>query len=239
MANFASSESVILKGLRAAWLDIFEPGEGMNGGAPKFKFVGLMTPDQTQVDKVNNQEVTRKTLDVAKAAMLEAATKLWGENAANMVRSMAANSRAVRDGNDKMADDGTVRPEYKDMFYVSASSKASVKPLVIAPKLIANVPVVLTKDGRGFHNGRDVTDEVGYALKAPYRGCYVNAKLVFTAGKSFKGADGQIIPNQVFARIEAIQFVRDGEAFGAGPANAEGFSDEEVDTSAAGGNDLF
>ena len=42
MSNFASSSPVILKGLRAAWLDIFKPGEGMNGGAPKFKFTGLM-----------------------------------------------------------------------------------------------------------------------------------------------------------------------------------------------------
>ena len=45
MSNFASSQPVILKGLRAAWLDIFKPGEGMNGGAPKFKFTGLMEPD--------------------------------------------------------------------------------------------------------------------------------------------------------------------------------------------------
>ena len=86
----------------------------------------------------------------------------------------------------------------------------------------------------------DVTDQLGYEVKVPYRGCYVNAKVEFVAGKSFKGSDGQIIPNQVFARIIAIQFVKDGEAFGSGPTNAEGFDDEEVESAAAGGaNDLF
>ena len=118
MSNFASSSPVILKGLRAAWLDIFKPGEGMNGGAPKFKFTGLMEPDS-------------EALKIGKAAMLEAATKLWGPaNAANMIRSMAANSRAIRDGNDKMSDDGTVRPEYENMFFISASNKADKKPQV-------------------------------------------------------------------------------------------------------------
>ena len=83
MSNFASSEPVILKGLRAAWLDIYKPGEGMNGGPPKFKFTGLMEPGS-------------EAANVAKAAMVAAATKLWGQaNAANVIRSMAANSKAL------------------------------------------------------------------------------------------------------------------------------------------------
>ena len=34
MSNFASSKSVILQHVRMTWLDVFKPGEGMNGGAP-------------------------------------------------------------------------------------------------------------------------------------------------------------------------------------------------------------
>ena len=83
MSNFASSKPVILKGLRAAWLDIFAPGEGMNGGAPKFKFVGLMEP-------------ISEAATLAKNAMLDAARGLWGANAENMLRSMAANSNPRR-----------------------------------------------------------------------------------------------------------------------------------------------
>ena len=39
------------------------------------------------------------------------------------------------------------------------------------------------------------------------------------------------------AKFEAIQFLRDGEAFGAGPTSAEGFDDEEVEASTADGDD--
>lgn len=225
MSNFASSKPVILKGLRAAWLDIYKPGEGMNGGAPKYKFTGLMAPDS-------------EAATAAKAAMLEAATALWGANAANMVRSMAANSKALRNGDDKMADDGTVRPEYAGMYFISASNKADKKPQVVAQKMHNGKFVHIGEDGRGRVDGLDVTDEIGYPITVPYRGCYVNAKVTFVAGKSFKGSDGQIIPNQVFARIEAIQFVRDGEAFGAGPTSAEGFGDEEV-AEGASAEELF
>ena len=97
----------------------------------------------------------------------------------------------------------------------------------------------ITESGRGLVDGMDVTDQLGYEVKVPYRGCYVNAKVEFVAGKSFKGSDGQIIPNQVFARIIAIQFVKDGEAFGSGPTSAEGFDEEEVETAGEGASDLF
>lgn len=225
MSNFASSEPVILKGLRAAWLDIYKPGEGMNGGPPKFKFTGLMEPDS-------------EAAKVAKTAMVSAATKLWGQaNAANVIRSMAANSKALRNGNDKLADDGTVRPEYANMLFVSASNKAAQRPQIVAQKKHKGNFVQITEDGRGMVNGMDVTGELGYEIKPPYRGCFVNAKVEFVAGKSFKGGDGQIIPNQVFARIIAVQFVSDGEAFGAGPTSAEGFDDEEV--TASGNSDPF
>lgn len=226
MSNFASSKPVILKNLRAAWLDIFQPGEGMNGGAPKFKFTGLMAPDS-------------EAATTAKKAMLEAATALWGGNAANVIKSMAANSKALRNGNDKLNDDGSVREEYKDMLFVSASNKATQRPQIVAPKKHNGKFVQITEAGRGLVDGLDVTNELGYEIKVPYRGCYVNAKVTFVAGKSFKGSNGEIIPNQVFARIEAIQFVRDGEAFGAGPTSAEGFDDEEVETSDASAEELF
>lgn len=228
MSNFASSKPVILKGLRAAWLDIFKPGEGMNGGAPKYKFTGLMAPDS-------------EAAKLAKQAMLDAASQLWGANAANMLRSMAANSKALRNGNDKMADDGTVRPEYEGQLFVSASSKASQKPQVVAQKKFNGKFVQITEEGRGLVDGMDVTSELGYPITVPYRGCYVNAKVEFVAGKSFKGSDGQIIPNQVFARIHAIQFVSDGDPFGSGPTSAEGFDDEEVvaDATDSDGDGLF
>lgn len=228
MSNFASSKPVILKGIRAAWLDIFKPAEGMNGGAPKYKFSGIIDPDS-------------EALSIAKTAMLEAARQLWGQNAENMLRSIPANSKAIRNGNDKVADDGSVRPEYAGKFYISASSKADKKPQVVGPRKHNGQFVTITEHARGMVAGIDVTDELGWPITVPYRGCYVNAKIEFVAGKQFKGANGEIIPNQVFARIHAIQFLRDGEPFGSGPTSAEGFDEEEVVAEAtdASGNELF
>lgn len=224
MANFASSPSVILKRVRLTWADIFKPGEGMNGGAPKFKVSALIEPNS-------------ENAALAKNAMVEAAKGLWGANAVSVIQSMAANNKAVRNGNDKLNDDGSVRDEYKDMLYISASNK--MKPQVVGPKKHNGKFVNITEAGRGLVDGLDVTDQLGWEVKTPYRGCYVNLKVQFVAGKSFKGSNGEIIPNQVYAKIEAVQFVDDGEAFGAGPTSAEGFGEEEVAETAAGGNDLF
>lgn len=224
MSNFANGNAVILKNVRLDFFDLFKPGKPMNpGGAEKYKVKAIIDPASPSVE-------------IAKKAMLEAATLLWGAaNAANVVRSMPANSKALRNGDDNLATDGTVRPEYAGQLYISASNKS--RPQVIAQRMHNGIPVVITEDGRGMCNGVDVTNELGYPITVPYRGCYVNLKVTFTAGKTFKSGSGETLPNQVFAKLEAVQFVRDGEAFGSGPTSAEGFEDEDVAETA--GSDLF
>ena len=217
MSNFHSSKSVILKDVRLAWADIFKPGEGMNGGPPKFKVTGLFAPDSDAAK-------------LAKGAMVEAARGLWGDNAVKMIQSMQANSKAVRNGNDKMDDKGEVRSEYAGQLFISASNKS--KPQIVGPKRIDGKFVHIKEDGGCQVDGLDVKPP--YKITVPYRGCYVNLKVQMIAGKSFKGGDGQIVPNQVYAKIEAVQFLRDGEAFGAGPSSAEGFDDEEVESVSGG-----
>lgn len=49
----------------------------------------------------------------------------------------------------------------------------------------------------------------------PYAGCYVNATVRLFAYDHPKGGKG------VSASLRAVQFVKDGESFGAGPVNAE------------------
>lgn len=224
MANFASSKSVFLNNVRLQWADIYKPGEGMDGGAPKYKVVALFTRDSDAAK-------------IAGAAMLEAATELWGANAKNVIGTISANSKAVRDGNGKLMDDGSVRPEFKDMLFVSAANKS--RPQVVAPKRHNGKFVMITEDARAMCDGIDVTDEVGYEVTAPYRGCYVNLKVTFVAGKAFTTPDKKQIPNQVYAKLEAIQYVRKGEAFGAGPTSAEGFGDEEVSDEEMSSSGLF
>ena len=224
MSNFASSKSVILKGVRLQWGDIFTAKSGeLNGKKtePKFKVVALFDPKS-------------EAATVAKAGLLEAAVALWGEaNARNVVQNISSNSKALRNGNSKIDDQGNVRDEFKDMLFISASNKT--KPQIVGPKKHGGKFVTITEDGRGLVDGLDVTSDLGWPITVPYRGCYVNLKVQFVAGKSFKAQSGEMIPNQVYAKLEAVQFVRDGEAFGSGPTSAEGFEDEEVETEGAGG----
>ena len=228
MSNFASSPAVILKNVRLQWADIFQPSSGEINGkptTPKYKAVVLIDP--------NSDAAT-----LAKNGMLAAAKALWGEaNALNVVKNISANSKALRDGNGKIDDSANVRDEFKDMLYLSASNKQ--KPQVIAPRRHNDKFVTISEDGRGYIAGLDVTDELGYELKAPYRGCYVNLKLTAVAGKAFKAATGEMIPNQVYAKLEAVQFLKDGEAFGSGPTSAEGFDDEEVEGKSNDSDGLF
>ena len=215
-SNFASSKPVILRNVRLQWADIFTPSSGEIAGKktePKYKAIALFEKDSD-------------AMKVGREALLAAARELWGANAQNVVAQISANSKAIRDGNSKLNDDGSVRPEFKDLFFISASNKQ--KPQVVAPKYHNGKFVTITEGGRGMSDGIDVTDQLGYVLKAPYRGCFVNLKVQFVAGKAFKATSGEMIPNQVYAKLEAIQFVKDGDPFGAGPTSAEGFGEEEV-----------
>lgn len=75
----------------------------------------------------------------------------------------------LRNGNSKIDDNGTVRPEFKDQLFVSASNKQ--RPQVVAPRIHEGKFVTITEEGswHGQH-GIDVTDSLGYKLTAPYRG---------------------------------------------------------------------
>lgn len=227
MSNFASSPAVILPGVRLQWGDLFTAASGEVNGkptTPKFKSVVLIEPGSP-------------AFNAAKTSLLAAATALWGPHAETVVANISGNSKALRNGNGKLLDDGSVNPMFKDMFFVSASNKS--RPQVVGPKRHNGKFVTITEDGRGLVDGVDVTNELGYTVKAPYRGCYVNLKVQFVAGKAFKAGSGEMIPNQVYAKLEAVQFLRDGEAFGAGPTSAEGFGEEEVSEETAAASELF
>lgn len=224
--NFAYGKSVFLNDVRLQWGDIYRPGDAMEeGGTPKYKTVGLFAKDSSAAS-------------VARQAMLDVATQLWGANAETVLRNITANSKAVRDGNSKIDDGGNVKPEFKDLLFISASNKTA--PRIVAPRRFNDQFVFITENGRGLlGNGEDVTEQLGYVLKAPYRGCHVNLKVQFVAGKAFVTPQKKQVPNQVFARLEAIQFLRDGEPFGAGPTSAEGFGEEDVSQAAVDASALF
>lgn len=144
----------------------------------------------------------------AKAAFQQAARDVFGDNWKNVVDAMERSKKCIRSGDQNLTKDGSVRDGYAGNLYLVARNKA--KPLVIGPKKDASgkFPVLTENDGK------------------PYAGCYVNVKVDI---KAMKGREK--IPNQVYATLMTVQYVKDGDAFGAAPGTADGFDEVE---SAAG-----
>lgn len=144
---------------------------------------------------------------IAKAALTAAATETFGANWANIVKSMEKSKKCLRIGNDNLDKDGNIREGYADQLYIVARNKA--KPAIVAAK---------AKNDDGSWNY--LTEADG----KPYGGCFVNVKINVKAMKA-----KEKIPNQIYATLEAVQFVADGPSFGAGPGNPDGFENEEED----------
>lgn len=181
----------------------------------QLKSVRLSFPDIWRPGKPQNEGDTPKyggqfiiepgseNEKIAKEAMMAAATEAFGVNWAAIVKAMEKSKKCLRIGNDNLDKEGNIRDGYIDKIYIVARNKA--KPAIVAAK---------AKNADGSWNY--LTEADG----KPYGGCFVNAKINI---KAMKAKDK--IPNQIYATLEAIQFVRDGDAFGAGPGTAEGFDD--------------
>lgn len=98
----------------------------------------------------------------------------------------------LRDGNEKPETDG-----YGDetMFIPTTSQ---TRPAVVDGKLTP----IAEEDGK------------------IYSGCYVNATIRLFAYE-FKNQQGKVMSRGVSANLRAIQFLKDGDAFGAAPVNPE------------------
>lgn len=228
MANkFEESDSVILKDVRLDHFAAWKPEPSMEANKK----------DDRKYDKYKVKAIITRGSEADKAAqgaLLQAARKMWGDNAPNVIKSLPTNQKALRNGDEYLRSDGSQRPEYQGNLFISASNKA--QPAVVGPKKVDGKFVNISEDGRGYVDGV-LLDPPPYKITAPYRGCYVNLKVKFVAGAAGQMPSGEKVPNQVFAKIEAIQFLRDGDPFGAGKASAEGFDDEEVEEAEEG--DLF
>ena len=100
---------------------------------------------------------------------------------------------------------------YEGNFYISANNSKQ-------PKIV----------GR---DKRPMTERDG----KPYSGCYVNMIVSLWCQTPGQTPNGDPKPLGVFGSLEAIQFVRDGEAFGAQPVD----TDEEFDDITDGEDDDF
>lgn len=97
---------------------------------------------------------------------------------------------------------------YKDHIFVSASNKTR--------------PVVVNRKREPVAEGDS---------EAPYAGCYVNATItLWTQDNSFG--------KRINANLRAVQFVKDGEAFGVAPVDAEDEFEPLEAGEESGGDDM-
>lgn len=142
-----------------------------------------------------------KNVAKIKKAADEAKSKKWGSNPKDWPK-LKPERICLRDG-DMENWDG-----YAGMLYVSANSPVDRKPQVIT--------------NRKDKDGNWIKAEPGHE-RNPYSGCYVNALVRLWAQDNKKGG------KRINASLEVVQFLKDGEAFGAAPVNPnEKFTDDMV-----------
>lgn len=165
---------------------------------------------QSIIDKGSEAETA------AKAAMMQTAQETFGPNWKAIVQAMEKTKKCLRNGDDNLDKEGNIREGYAGKMYLVARNKA--KPALVGRK---------NPDGTFQY----LTEEDG----KPYGGCFANVKVDIKAMKA-----KEKIPNQIYASLLAVQFVRDGDAFGAAPGTPEGFDDVEGETVGADGSgDMF
>jgi hypothetical protein len=151
------------------------------------------------IDKEDDPNNNVKKL---KKAADEAKRKKWGDNPKKWPK-LKPEKVCLRDG-DLEDWDG-----YEGHSYVSASN--SKKPSVIQNRKVKN------KDGDMVWAEAEEGGE-----RAPYSGCYVNALVRLWVQDNKHG-------KRINASLEIVQYLRKGEAFGAGPVDPnEKFSDDLV-----------
>lgn len=93
---------------------------------------------------------------------------------------------------------------YQNMYFISANNSKQ--------------PKIVGKDKRPLSEKDGI----------PYSGCYVNAVVTLWCQKP-GNVNGEPRPLAVFGSLEAIQFLRHGEAFGAKPVDIDSVFDDETD----------
>ena len=211
--------TVILKGARLSYPDLFEPGKPMEGQTSG-KYGGQFIFD---IGSENER--------IAKEAFSATAKETFGQNWQNIVSVMEKSKKCIRKGDENLTNDGAIRDGYAGKLYIVARNK--VQPLLIGP--VRTMPKG-TNDSDHSDGFPILKTENGTQL---YGGCIVNVKLDIRAMKA-----KDKIPNQVYATLLTVQHAADGPSFGSARGTADGFEDEEGAEAPAGAaagsaDDLF
>ena len=200
------STTIILPNVRLSHPHLFvaQPPQAGSTSGPKFDG-SFLFPLGSEQDKVAQQ------------AFIAEAQKTFGANFQTIVGAMDKGKKCLRNGDQKLTKEGKVSDGYAGMRFLVAKNK--MRPIVIAKRFFNGKPVHLDELGNTFVDGQKV--DVGFPVKVPYGGCYVNAKVeVYAMNKP--GLQG------IYATLLAVQFHEDGSSFGGGAApTADGFEEGE------------
>lgn len=227
-----------LKDLRLSFADIFEPKERKNDAG---EITGYQASINLLVPKVGDPQAKAIT-----EAMRQALELKWP----GLGMKIPPDRRCFRDGEPidpdtaTLDDNGNPIPGtgnraplydgYAGHYYLSANKQLKVKPASFSSPEEALRAAVLEMSKSnpvqilGLRRGADGKFPILHAghPDAPYSGCYVNAIVrIYAYDGSGKGH-----PNRINCSLEALQFKRHGESFGAKPVDAQGqFEEQEGD----------
>lgn len=207
----AKNIEVTLKDVRLSFFNGFVPQEGKDdsGNVNRYNFnTSLLIPKDSSA------------IEVIKKAMSLAKKTTWGDNPPRL----APDKLCLRDGA-PVDEDGVSRglyDGYDGMYFLSTNRP--VKPeeweQIQAGKKRRPVSIIGPRRGSdGKFKQLMLGDEF-----APYSGCYAN---VVVRIYGYKGDPKKNLPARINASLEAVQFKRHGEAFGARAVNVENAFDEE------------
>lgn len=218
----ANDVEIKLPGVRLSFFHGFVPQERRNDAK---ELTGFNYNSAVLIPK-DDQVLTK----LVKDGMSQAKKNKWGDSAPNL----KPEHLCLRDG--EPADmDGARKPlydGYAGMLYVSANRV--VKPeeydLIKAGRKARPVRIIGPRKNPATQKFDELNEHDAYA---PYSGCFANVILRIYATDAREGQ-----PARINASLEAVQFVRDGEKFGASPVDVDSAFDEidaPVDDAGGGG----
>lgn len=165
-----------------------------------------------------NTETGKANIAAVKAMQTRLAKQTWKDNWEKVLKAMEWDRRLLRPGERATNAEGDVYAGYEGMYFVTASNTRSIK--------------VLNRD----KSAAGPNDQEKF-----YGGCYADLVLsCYTVTDRKKGGNG------IFATIEIVRWVADGEAFGAAPVDEDDYlddldddEDDFEDTGSGSGGDDF
>jgi len=198
MAKEPQTGEVKLKDVRLAFASLFEPNVQKNEDGTERKTWKANFLMGKGDDGKGDTEQDRKNLGAISKAYKDVMTAKFGPDRKKWPK-IKADKKCLRDGDEENWDG------YEGNMYLSANSKLERRPRVITNR----------KDAAKKWIEADLGEKA-----CPYSGCYVNVIVRIWFQDNEHG-------RRVNASLEAVQFLRDGEPFGAGSIDVDDAFDED------------